>query len=131
VFRGDKYGEPADVFSFAMVVYELVSGFEPHKVEKSVFLCVINIKGLDPLKYANMVAYENYRPPLPQNCSAQWEKLILSCWSQKPEQRPTFKKLLTDLQIVIEPPTVSKFDQVMNQKAATKNFDYQVGAYTN
>lgn len=79
-----------------------------------------------------MVAYEGYRPPLPKQCSVQWEKIILACWSQNPEQRPSFKKLLTDLQIVEPPtsPTVSKFDQAMNQKAAAKNFDYQVGAYT-
>ncbi len=31
VFRGEKYNEKADVFSFAMVAYELIRGFYPHK----------------------------------------------------------------------------------------------------
>ncbi len=52
VFRGDRYSESADVFSFAMVVYELVTGHEPHNKSAT---------GLPPLKYANMVAYEGYR----------------------------------------------------------------------
>ena len=86
VFRGERYAEPADVYSFGMVVYELVSGFEPHQ-------------GFEPLKFVNMVAYENYRPPLPKNCSVQWEKVITLCWNKDINMRPTFKKLLTELQI--------------------------------
>jgi len=86
VFKGEKYSEPADVYSFGCVIFELVSGLEPHK-------------GLEPQKYANMVSYDGYRPPLPA-CGKQWEKLISTCWYQDPLQRPTFKQLLQEMQLV-------------------------------
>jgi len=94
------------VFSFGMVVYELVSGFDPHK-------------GLQPLKFANMVAYENYRPNIPA-CAPKWERLITWCWAANPQDRPTFKQLLDDLQVT-EP---AKF-----LASVTPDLNATIGAY--
>jgi hypothetical protein len=86
VFKGDKYTEQADVFSFAMVIFELVTGQEPHK-------------GMDPLKFVNMVAHEGYRPNIPIAQAKQWEKLITITWDQNPQKRPPFKQLLQEMHI--------------------------------
>jgi serine/threonine protein kinase len=112
VFRGERYSQAADVYSFGMVVYEMISGFEPHK-------------DLQPLKYANMVAYENYRPNLPP-CSERWERIITSCWQANREARPSFKQLLQDLQVA-EP---SKFDALVSKVAETSYDNYITGSYT-
>jgi len=113
VFRGEQYTESADVYSFGMVLYEMVSGFEPHK-------------DLQPMKYANMVAYENHRPQLPPSCPEKWEKLVKACWSGEREKRPTFKQMLKEIQTSVPEP--SKFDAVISPKI-TENFDYTLGAY--
>jgi serine/threonine protein kinase len=85
VFKGEKYSEYADVFSFGMVLYELVSGFEPHK-------------GILPLKFAGLMAYEDYRPNLPP-ITEKWENLITTCWQKDPCKRSSFKVLLTEIKI--------------------------------
>lgn len=84
VFRGETYSEAADVFSFAMIVYELLSGIDP-------------TRKIPALKFANMVAYENYRPSIPP-CTTRWEKLISACWHPEASMRPSFKNLLNEIQ---------------------------------
>jgi len=111
VFKGERYTPAADVFSFGMVVYELVSGQEPQKE-------------IQPLKFANMVAHEGYRPPMPA-CSPKWQNLITTCWDSDPTKRPTFKELLTTVGVNITEPS-SRLDAVVD----SASFNYAVGAYT-
>ncbi|PRP84750.1 hypothetical protein PROFUN_07852 [Planoprotostelium fungivorum] len=88
VFRGDKYNEKADVYSFGMVLYEMLSGVEPHR-------------GHEAMKFANMVSFDGYRPSLPE-ISEQWNGMIERCWDTIPDQRPSFRDLLQEL-CVTEP----------------------------
>eukprot|EP01117_Protostelium_nocturnum_P016504 TRINITY_DN6541_c0_g1_i1.p1 TRINITY_DN6541_c0_g1~~TRINITY_DN6541_c0_g1_i1.p1 ORF type:complete len:754 (-),score=232.36 TRINITY_DN6541_c0_g1_i1:129-2390(-) len=101
VFRGRRYTEKSDVFSFGMVLYELLSGEEPHK-------------GREPLRFANMVAFEDFRPPLP-DVPGFWMDLITKCWSVDPDKRPSFKDLLKELSTTAEtsrsPPPLSPSDE--------------------
>lgn len=48
VFRGELYSEKADIYSFSIVCFETLTGSDPSK-------------GIQPLKFANLVAYEKYR----------------------------------------------------------------------
>jgi serine/threonine protein kinase len=114
VFKGEKYSEKADVFSFGMILYELFTGREPHE-------------GVDILKYANLVSHEDFRPPFPGDPTLQaqaqekafiqgtqpfsfvdsagktnfhslvihpdWKQLIEDCWAQNPEKRPSFSEI--------------------------------------
>jgi serine/threonine protein kinase len=86
VFRGDKYQAAADVFSFGMVCYELISGKEPHAK-------------IDPMRFANQVAYQDHRPAMPGKfAGTYWEEMINSCWVCAPRERPTFAELLNRIQ---------------------------------
>lgn len=65
----------ADVFSFAVVMYEMVARS---------MLVLTHLKGPNgfqtPDHYAAAVARHGYRPQRPQGCSDQLWQLISACW---------------------------------------------------
>ncbi len=82
-----EYTAKVDVYSFAMVCYEILSGDEPFKDhECSKFDFLISGSGMPP------------RPSLPGNPNDPLNKLITSCWDDVPECRPTFRDIVIELQ---------------------------------
>ena len=81
IAKNSKYGEKSDVYSFAILMLEVVS-----------------CKRL-PLFNDNMVL-EGYRPPIPEDVKPSLKDLISACWLEKQEDRPTFaeiyRKLISD-----------------------------------
>jgi hypothetical protein len=45
-----------------------------------------------------MIAYQNWRPLIPDNCPLGFVELMTACWHEDPEQRPTAQQLLKRLQ---------------------------------
>ncbi|ELR24935.1 protein kinase domain containing protein [Acanthamoeba castellanii str. Neff] len=86
VFMGNDYTEKADVYSFGMNVWFLFSGNQPeHEVGS-------------PLKMANLVAYKQHRPTMPERIPPFWRTLIAQCWAHTPESRPTFAQIIASIQ---------------------------------
>jgi hypothetical protein len=86
VFKGEPYTEKADVYSFAMVMYELFTGQTPNVGDVA-----------DPLKFAHRAAHEQYRPPLTTDIPSPVRSLITRCWAHDPSERPTFQTILHEL----------------------------------
>jgi len=89
VFKGSKYTELCDVFSFAIILYELWTGDEP-----SSEVCQHSEEG-----YVNLTEYAlkisaGVRPALPPTIPLCWQTLIQQCWDSTPESRPTFTKVI-------------------------------------
>lgn len=82
VMTGTSYGPEADVFSYAMILYELAAGYIP-------FVGFIN-----SLQYFNAVAIEQQRPPMPDG-NHEIMELAKLCWPQEPSERLTFKQIVT------------------------------------
>lgn len=80
VYKGEGYSPSIDVFSYAMVLYEVFVGETPNG-------------SIDQRKYAHQVAMEGYRPVLPASMPIFWQSMIISCWDQNPERRPTFDQI--------------------------------------
>eukprot|EP01128_Nolandella_sp_AFSM9_P007506 TRINITY_DN4130_c0_g1_i1.p1 TRINITY_DN4130_c0_g1~~TRINITY_DN4130_c0_g1_i1.p1 ORF type:complete len:362 (+),score=65.95 TRINITY_DN4130_c0_g1_i1:64-1149(+) len=82
VWKGERYDDAADVYSFAIVAWETWSKESP---------CGNEVPSL----FASMVAINNYRPNLDlSSIPTNWKKLIARCWSADPVSRPPFQHVL-------------------------------------
>lgn len=84
MFSGTTYNEKIDVYSFGVVLYELVCREVPFAGENAFGLPVQIAKG--------------YRPKVPKNTPKKWVKLLTQCWHDKPSKRPSFPKVVDQLQ---------------------------------
>ncbi|KAL3643565.1 hypothetical protein CASFOL_014380 [Castilleja foliolosa] len=89
VFRNEEYDTKADVFSFALILQELIEGRPPFPTK------------LDHEVPKSYVAKE--RPPFraPTKYYAHGLRdLIERCWSENPSHRPTFQQIIPRLEAV-------------------------------
>jgi TPR repeat protein len=79
----------SDVFSFAMILYELIVG-------------EAGLPGLQGeragLWIVKLVAVEGYRPPIPDWVAPKVAELIRECWAQEADDRPAFWEILERLE---------------------------------
>uniref|UniRef100_A0A1D1ZIM6 Serine/threonine-protein kinase CTR1 n=1 Tax=Anthurium amnicola TaxID=1678845 RepID=A0A1D1ZIM6_9ARAE len=76
----NKVSEKVDVFSFGIVMWEILTGDEP---------------------YSNMhygaiiggIVSNTLRPSVPAICDPEWKRLMEQCWAPDPVQRPSFTEI--------------------------------------
>jgi len=83
VFKSQKVSESADVYSFAMVLWELITRQDPWN-------------GVAPWEIPDLVM-SGKRPEIPVSCSPDFAMLIKNCWHQDPSKRPSFKQIFAYL----------------------------------
>ncbi|KAJ4975310.1 hypothetical protein NE237_000416 [Protea cynaroides] len=82
-----KVSEKVDVFSFGIVLWEILTGEEP---------------------YANMhygaiiggIVNNTLRPPVPSYCDPEWRRLMEQCWAPDPLVRPSFTEIASRLRVM-------------------------------
>ncbi|XP_022748747.1 uncharacterized protein LOC111298229 isoform X2 [Durio zibethinus] len=82
-----RVSEKVDVFSFGIVLWEILTGEEP---------------------YANMhyggiiggIVSNTLRPPVPSYCDPEWKLLMEQCWAPDPVLRPSFTEIARRLRIM-------------------------------
>lgn len=84
--RSGKYTTAIDVYSFSIIVYELLTNEVPFG----------NIKNLN-LKYLYSLVTKGKRPVFKREIPKCYKDLITKCWSQKPDDRPTFSEIVEQL----------------------------------
>ncbi|XP_020551906.1 uncharacterized protein LOC105168100 isoform X2 [Sesamum indicum] len=83
----NKVSEKVDVFSFGIVLWEILTGEEP---------------------YANMhygaiiggIVNNTLRPTIPSYCDAEWRRLMEQCWAPNPAVRPSFTEIASRLRVM-------------------------------
>ncbi|KAL5557792.1 hypothetical protein UlMin_034003, partial [Ulmus minor] len=85
VIEHKPYDQKADVFSFGIFVWELLTGKLPYD-------------NLTPLQAAVGVVRKGLRPTIPAQTHAMLVELLERCWQQEPSIRPEFLEIQEILQ---------------------------------
>ncbi|KAG8044614.1 hypothetical protein GUJ93_ZPchr0152g29213 [Zizania palustris] len=94
VINHKPYDHKADVFSFAIVLWELVTSKIPYE-------------NLTPLQAALGVR-QGMRPEIPAKVHSRLSKLIKRCWDENPRVRPFFSEITVELEDISRHVVVSK-----------------------
>ncbi|KAF8701056.1 hypothetical protein HU200_033951 [Digitaria exilis] len=89
VIEHKPYDHKADVFSFGILLWELLTGKIPYEY-------------LTPLQAAVGVVQKGLRPTIPKHAHAKLSELLQKCWQQDPAERPDFSEILETLQRIAE-----------------------------
>ncbi|XP_040176094.1 mitogen-activated protein kinase kinase kinase 13 isoform X1 [Anopheles arabiensis] len=86
VIRNEPCNEKVDIWSYGVVLWELLTGEVPYK-------------NVDSSQIIFGVGNNSLYLPIPDTCPEGFKLLIKQCWSAKPRNRPSFKIILTHLDI--------------------------------
>ena len=84
VLQNQPYSEKADVYSYGIVLWEILAREPPFAMYK-------------PLQIAQKVVEEAERPPLskiPDDCPKELIVIMRACWEQNPNNRPNFSDVI-------------------------------------
>ncbi|CAD6223052.1 unnamed protein product [Miscanthus lutarioriparius] len=89
VILQDSKGVMVDVYSFGIIMWEILTGQEPYA-------------GMHHGGVIGGILSNTLRPPVPASCDPQWRELMEQCWSNEPDKRPSFKEVVSHLHSMLE-----------------------------
>jgi len=126
VFEGEQYSEKCDVFSWGIILWEVLTRRKPFD----------ELGG--PAFRIMWAVHTGTRPNIIQNCPKPVEDLMTRCWSQDPDVRPSMDEVLqemTDLLVFFpggnDPlifPHNSENDDSIPSSGASSTYDYTGGS---
>ncbi|XP_057763990.1 serine/threonine-protein kinase CTR1 isoform X2 [Salvia miltiorrhiza] len=84
VLRNEPSTEKSDVFSFGVILWELITERIPWV-------------DLNSLQVVGVVGFMNSRLDIPNNIDPHISSIISECWTSNPEDRPSFKDMIPKL----------------------------------
>ncbi|KAJ7955758.1 Kinase family protein [Quillaja saponaria] len=91
--KSNMVSEKIDVYSFGIVLWELLTGDEPY----ADMHCASMIGG---------IVNNSLRPQIPTWCDPEWKALMQSCWASDPLERPSFSEISQKLRSMAAPMNV-------------------------
>ncbi|KAL3498785.1 hypothetical protein ACH5RR_041517 [Cinchona calisaya] len=89
VLRNEPSTEKSDVFSFGVILWELMTESVPWK-------------NLNSLQVVGVVGFMDRRLDLPENLDPKVSSIIQDCWHSKPERRPSFEEIIQRMMDLIQ-----------------------------
>ncbi|KAK3741813.1 hypothetical protein QZH41_010450, partial [Actinostola sp. cb2023] len=86
VFEGTNYTEKCDVYSFGIILWEMITRRRPFE----------DMAG-SPAFRIMWAVHGGQRPPLIKNIPKPIENLMTSCWGKDPQRRPSFSQIVVFL----------------------------------
>jgi serine/threonine protein kinase len=86
LFDGGPVSDKVDIFSFAVVLWEMVTGEVPWSNAPS------------PMQIIYYIGVLGQRLPIPMACPPELRRIIEACWADVPTSRPSFPQILQWLQ---------------------------------
>lgn len=84
IFRGDKYTEKVDVYSYGIVLWELFNFEKPYR-------------NVSPMELPYLVGKGGMRPPTVKHIPEHLQHIMEGCWGEDSESRPGFDKIILAL----------------------------------
>lgn len=81
ILANQKYAEPADVYSYGIILWELLTRECPYE-------------GMNSIQCAMAVLNRGAKPEIPAWCPARFASLISRCIDKEPNKRPSFQEIL-------------------------------------
>ncbi|CAN8248448.1 unnamed protein product [Cochlearia groenlandica] len=85
MIKRKPHGRKADVYSFGLLLWEMVAGAIPYE-------------DMSPVQAAFAVVHKNIRPAIPGDCPGAMKALIEQCWSVSADKRPEFWQIVKVLE---------------------------------
>lgn len=113
-----------DVFAFAILTYEIITGTVPyHELSKKT----------NSFQLGNKIS-KGYRPKFPNETPESIKEFIEKCWSQNPDDRPTFDEIFStlshDFSLIGSPVEESEISNFLNTLTSNDlhqtNFDKEL-----
>lgn len=89
VFQGSSYTEKVDIYSYAMILFEIICREIPFEEEEPAQVGSLTLQGERPDLEA-----------VPPDCPPILRDLMMHCWHAEPEKRPPFRDIIMYLQRV-------------------------------
>eukprot|EP01105_Mastigella_eilhardi_P000001 TRINITY_DN0_c0_g1_i1.p1 TRINITY_DN0_c0_g1~~TRINITY_DN0_c0_g1_i1.p1 ORF type:complete len:807 (-),score=135.50 TRINITY_DN0_c0_g1_i1:689-3109(-) len=106
LFNNHKYSEKADVYSYGMVLWEMLTQKVPY-YDREVWAIPVSVVRGD-------------RPIVPRNCHPTFRKILKHCWRSNPSRRPCFSEVLQWLQSMAVSASAKTLSRDPNQAATLK-----------
>eukprot|EP01105_Mastigella_eilhardi_P008505 TRINITY_DN2061_c0_g1_i18.p1 TRINITY_DN2061_c0_g1~~TRINITY_DN2061_c0_g1_i18.p1 ORF type:complete len:1315 (-),score=237.47 TRINITY_DN2061_c0_g1_i18:455-4399(-) len=105
VLRGEYYTQKADVYSYGIVLWEIVT-------REQLYI------DLNPHCVATRVVDEDFRPTIPGSVPQPIAELMRNCWAPDPINRPSFEDILQDWNRVVSATDSQSGSLIMQQVQA-------------
>lgn len=121
VMRKQEITEKVDVYSMGIIMWELLTREDPFASHE------------DYDVFVDSVCNKNERPTIPLWCPESLRKLIVSCWNENPDLRPTFPEIVTALDDVLDDTAILEYEEKVDNAIADaagrylwkRNFTYR------